>query len=320
MHRIVVPNSASLHNLRHVLTSMQFFPEAPEQFELVFHPQRGHMQPFMLAMLGAWAHHWLKNGVSISCTNAETPWVRYLTRMGLFEALKVDAPSAVTEHESAGRFIPLRRLDCVSDVKTFIADTVPLLHHSQHPDALTYCLSELTRNVFEHAGGVPAFACAQYYPSAQRVSIGVADTGIGILGSMSQTRALSSSDTAIMAALTAGVSGKTPGMYGSADNAGAGLFFTKAIAQLSSGFFALYSGDAAFRLRKPRKDASIAIYSDPARDRHDLFKALPVWHGTVLGVDVASHVDDRFDRYMNRIRTVFREQAPRRSKPKIKFT
>ena len=139
---------------------------------------------------------------------------------------------------------------------------------------------------------------------------------------MQDTRtSLSSDDAAIMAALTAGVSGKVARMYGSPDNAGAGLFFTKAIAQLSCGFFALYSGDAAFRLRKPRKGASIQIYSDPARDRHDLFKALPRWQGTVLGVDIASHVDERFDRTMNRIRTVFRAQAPRKQKrPKIKFT
>jgi hypothetical protein len=29
--------------------------------------------------------------------------------------------------------------------------------------------------VLEHAGGAPAFACAQFYQDAERVSIGVAD-------------------------------------------------------------------------------------------------------------------------------------------------
>lgn len=322
MPEIVVPNSASLQNLRHVLRTMEFFPRDPQGFELVFHASGFHIQPFVIAMLGAWAHHWRGRNVPISCRNADTPWIRYAIRMGLFDALGVAAPLEITQHEPTGRFIPLTMLTSRDDVKNFIADAVPLLHHQQQPAAVIYCLSELTRNVMEHAGGVPAFACAQYYARAGRVSIGVVDTGIGIKQSLAQSHVIDTDAAAIMAALRPGISGTATRMYGSSDNAGAGLFFTKAIAQMSSGFFALYSGSGAFRLRRPTKGMSSNIYADPSRDRHDLWSDLPSWPGTVLALDVASHVDERFDRVMSRIQTVYASQSPRRSRPKprINFT
>jgi hypothetical protein len=59
------------------------------------------------------------------------------------------------------------------------------------------------------------------------VSLGIADTGRGVLTSLRGKYQLTSSADAVLKAMEPGVSGAVQGMYGSSDNAGAGLFVTR---------------------------------------------------------------------------------------------
>jgi len=228
---INLPNQISLHTLGSFLKQNQFFPSEPSAFTLSFNPNFTHLEPFVLSMLAAWADYWAEKGIPIACNNTDSKGVDYARRMGLFNYLNHASSKELNTHESAGQFVPLCKLKNSSDVAAFMVEMVPILqkHHPKYAEAVKYSLSELTRNVVEHAGGAPAFACAQFYPKSDKVSIGVADCGMGIFNSLSRAVDLSNDGDALINAIKPGVSGSTKMMYGSSDNAGAGLFYNKCI-------------------------------------------------------------------------------------------
>ena len=98
-----------------------------------------------------------------------------------------------------------------------------------------------------------AYVCAHNFTTTEpnRVSIAVADCGQGIrehLGGVHPEAAGSDRD-AVTLALRPGITGARPGMYGTPDNAGAGLFITRSIAKGSGGYFLLV-GKAGYRLMR----------------------------------------------------------------------
>jgi len=319
--RIHIPNQGSLHCLNFFLSMNNFFPRKVDRFEMIFHPQMVYLQPYALSMLAAWGDYWERQGVPIQFQNLHSTSLAYAWRMGLFNFLRAQYEPTREEHEEAGRFIPLRRIERSSELATFLTDLAPLLHRPEHVQAVQYCLSETIRNVLEHSGGSPAFVCAQYYREANRVSIGVADCGIGVRKSLSTNYTLTSDSHALLEAMKPGVTGAPRGMYGTVDNAGAGLFFTKSIAKASHEYFAIISGTAAFRLRRSRPDQPARLYLDPLHDRHDLYKGLPRWCGTVAAADIGIRPDNSFQRIMAAIREAYASGRPaRRHFPTIRFT
>lgn len=290
---ISLPNQMTIHTLRNLLQKQRFFPGLVSKFVLGFHPTAAFFHPMMLAMLAAWGNHWREQGVPIECRNTDSRGTRYARRMGLFEHLCCDSVLGDAGSESAGKFVPLHLLTTREAAGAFVAEVPPLLHRPGRSDAVTACLQELVRNVFEHAGSVPALACAQYYPKASRISIGVADCGIGIRKSLSWLHPVKDDLDALYWAVRPGVSGAVRTMYGGNDNAGAGLFFTKSMAHASGGYFALVSGSAAFRLRRNRDSGPLVLAADPKEDRHDPLERFSPWKGTALGVDIGLFDSDR---------------------------
>ncbi len=320
-HNIDIPNQASLHALGNFLRRNEFFPENPDEFVLHFHPRFVYLQPFALAMLAAWGNYWTSRHVAIRCADFNFQGIDYAWRMGLFGQLGIDYRPQREEHEEAGRFIPLRKIQRGEDLKAFLADVAPLLHRPEHEEAVRYCLSETIRNVLEHAGGDAAYACAQFYPDAGRVSIGVADCGIGILQSLRRSHNFQNDRDALIGALRPGITGAIAGPYGRPDNAGVGLFFTKSIAKASHEYFAIMSGDAAFRLRRVRESEQFALFADPQMDRHDLVAGLPPWHGTVVAVDIGIRRVGSFEATMRAIRrAISPKHAASEVERRVKFT
>jgi len=319
-YRIVIPNQASMHVLKAFLARNDFFPQDATGFDLGFHPRFVYLQPFALSMLAAWGEVFSSRGVPIRCHGMSASGVDYAWRMGLFRFLGVPHEPQRAVHEEAGRFIPLRRIRTGSDVAAFLADVAPLLHRPEHIQAVQYCLSETIRNVLEHAGGAPAFACAQYYPSANRVSIGVADCGIGIRRSLAGYREFATDAEAQLAALRPGVTGARPGMYGAPDNAGVGLFFTKSIAKASHEYFGIISGGAAYRLRRVRSNEQFRLFANPLDDRHDLYEGLPAWKGTVVAVDIGVRRIRSFEATMAAIREAIAPDRGKQQGPHVRFS
>ena len=261
----------------------------------------------------------MQKGVTIRCESLATNGIDYAWRMGLFGFLGVTYTPAREEHEEAGRFIPLRRITTSQELRDFLASVATLLHRPEHAQAVQYSLSETIRNVLEHAGGSPAYACAQYYPKPRRVSIGVADCGIGIRRSLERYYNLQSDGEALLEAMRPGITGAPRGIYGTVDNAGAGLFFTKSIAKSSHEYFAIYSGTAAYRLRRVAKSEDFRLYLDPRHDRHDFFEALPRWAGTVVGLDMGIRRLASFEITMSLIRDAYASGRKKKVAIKVRF-
>jgi anti-sigma regulatory factor (Ser/Thr protein kinase) len=248
--------------------------------------------------------------------------------MRLFQHLGVDYDPGLTEHEEAGRFLPVSQVITRGQVSGVIGDISALLHLEDDPESLAavqYCVSELLRNVLEHSGSLDgAFVCAHRYTGepTPRVTIAVADCGRGIASHLGRVHPEASSDdmVALGLAMRPGITGALRGPYGTSENAGAGLFITRCIAKGTGGYFLLISGGAAYRLRRARSDEDqITLYVDPFdEDRHDRWSLSSPWQGTVVAVEIRT---DQIADYHGFFQWIFKNVPSRASRSRrIHFT
>lgn len=265
------------------------------------------VHPVVLAFTACVADHVARNGGQHLGQVHRIGSLPYLIRMGLFNHLRLDYGREITAHEEAGRFIPIQRITTTRELSDFIVNVIPLLHASPtQVEPIRYVISELVRNVLEHAGASGgAFLCAQFFRKAGTLSLGVADDGVGIRGSMARFHPVRSDWDAIALAMRPGVSGTTARIGGTDYNAGAGLFFTKSIACASRNYFAIYSGRAMFKLLKTPRNERVVLHADATRDKHSAEDQLPGWSGTVVGVDISLKRQQTFAALMRLIRDAY---------------
>jgi hypothetical protein len=264
MPTLSIPNEASIRTIKSFLAGNSPFQDTAAPARLVMHPKWAFMDPSAMAMVAAWGGWCRRKGCPVQAQNIDGPHTKYAVRMGLLKSLDIPHEPIAEEHEEAGRFIPIAQVKTATELAAVIANVSALLHLDRQPDGLAavqYCVSELIRNVLEHSGSPEgAFVFAQRYDDPERVSIAVADCGSGIAAHLANSypEARTNNRVALQLAMKPGVTGARQsgsGMYGGAtDNAGAGLFFTRAIAKATGGYFALLSGDGVFRLRRLRKN------------------------------------------------------------------
>lgn len=315
--KVHIPHGAFLGNIDQFLTS--YDPEDQESLDITTADRWFWAHPMVLSMIAI-----LGDGVpkkKITCGKITSLSGHYLERMGLFSALGIDSRMKITEHDSSGRFIPLTRVINSTELTGLITDMIPLLHlNPKQAQAINYITSEMVRNVLEHActvGG--AMVCAQYYKESNSIRIGVADRGIGIKDSMSQSYNVGSDLEAIKLAMVPGITGTTRREGGSAENAGAGLFFTKSIASTNRDFFVIISGNAMYKLLKKSSSTGIELHADPDDDRHSERQDLKKWQGTVIGIDMSLSATSEFDTLLDYIRNVYAETVRERKRQRLKM-
>jgi hypothetical protein len=219
--------------------------------------------------------------------------------------LKTKSGISITEHESAGRFIPLTQIKDSNALSRFITEMTPLLHlEPKHAEPIRYIVSELVRNVLEHASAKNgAILCAQYHKKSNTIRVGIADTGVGIEKTIGASHFVKGDLEAIRLALTPGITGTTKREGGTEYNAGAGLFFIKSIASVNGDFFVIYSGNAMYKLLK--RKGQIRLHADSLRDRHSTDSHLPYWRGTVVGIDISLDATEEFSTLLDLIRATY---------------
>ncbi|MFN0117414.1 MAG: hypothetical protein ACKVQC_03855 [Elusimicrobiota bacterium] len=317
--RIHLPNSAFLGNIDPFLRS--FDPSTPEILEMTANSKWISVHPFVLSMIAAL-------GMTIKpenfhCEKLEARSKHYLVRMGLFKILNVPTDIRITEHEPAGRFIPLTQIKTSEELSKFITEMIPLLHvEAEQAKTIGYIVSELVRNVLEHSESLyGALLCAQYYPKSNVIRIGIADTGMGIKASINQSHLAKTDIDGIRMALMPGITGKTKNEGGTEQNAGAGLFFIKSIAHVNRDYFVVYSGSGFYKLLKKTSKRS-SLHADPFKDRHSIGENMPHWFGTLVGIDMTLDQTAEFSLLLEAIRktysTAIRERKEARfHKPKF---
>ncbi len=315
--RLHLPNSAFLGNIDPFLLS--FSPSYPARLTLTANKKWISIHPAVLSLVAALGL--TVKPTRISCEKLEATSKHYLQRMGLFKLLRIPSGITIKEHEPAGRFIPLTRITNSGQLSRFITEMIPLLHlEPRQATPIKYVVSELVRNVLEHAQAEHgAIVSAQYYTKSNTIRIGIADTGVGIKATITQSYPASTHLEAIRLALTPGITGTTRREGGTEFNAGAGLFVIKSIAKVSRDFFLIYSGNALYKALKNPATKQVQLYADPFRDRHSAREDLPFWPGTVVGIDITvdntpeftSLLDSIWDVYIKTIRERKKERYRR---------
>jgi anti-sigma regulatory factor (Ser/Thr protein kinase) len=304
---LYLPNSASLQNFGGFARKQNL--DDPSRLRLSMHPTYVWVHPIALSMVAAAGHLVKRQGegdIEVDRSGSVSS-LRYLSRMGLAGTLGVDMGVEMVEHAPEGRFIPITQVSDQAGLNDFIVQMVPLLH-ARPADAgpIKYVITELVRNVLEHAvSPVGAMVCAQYFEATNRLSLGVADMGVGIRKSITRFHHAASDLDAVHLALRPGVTGATSHVGGNEQNAGAGLFFTKSIARVSRNYFVVYSGSGLFKLLKGPRNEQPRLFSDPASDSATRESDLPFWPGTAIGIDINVGAHEQFAQLLADIRRAY---------------
>lgn len=276
------------------------------------------VHPVTLAMLAALGQTVPKK--NISCEPLEAKSGHYFERMGLFKFLGIDSGISIKEHEATGRFVPLTQIRDSATLTRFITDIIPLLHLSPvHAEPIRYIVSELVRNVLEHAESTHgAFVAAQYYVKSNTIRIGICDVGVGIRKSLGRSHQVKNDLEAIREALKPGITGTTRREGGTEENAGAGLFFIKSIASVNGDFFAIYSGTALFKLLRQQNKKRHVLHADPFNDRHSGSDSFPSWQGTAVGIDMKLDENEKFSYLLDHIGKIYAKTVRERKRAHYK--
>lgn len=313
--RIHIPNSAWIGNIDPFLRS--FDNSDPSRLDITSNERWVSVHPAVLCMISALGIRVRNSGGSINIGAVHAKSRNYFERIGLFRLLNLRSAISIKEHDPSGRFIPLTQIKDAEGRNRFIRDMIPLLHSDQKQvEPIRYVISELVSNVLEHANtNMGAVVCAQFYPKSKTIRVGVADSGIGIRGSIGRHHYAKDDANAIELALTPGISGAFGGSRGRRNyrNAGAGLFFIKSIAKVSRDFFMIYSGTALYKLLKTEQ-AKVKLIADPAMDKHSSRNDLPYWQGTVVGIDLTVNDTPAFTDLLARIRDFYSEERKKGKK------
>jgi len=316
--KIFLSNQGNLRNFKSFVESVDL--SHPNRLEISTHDKWVTVHPVNLVISAALAIQVGKENTEIAGQVPETG--RYLDRMGLYDLTKTFSPFVYRKKEEVGRFIPIKIIKTSNDQSRFITDMIPLLHLSEkNASVVKYVIGELVRNVIEHSFAKDgAVVAAQYYKKTNRVSIGICDTGIGIWKSMNNYWHPKTDLDAIKLALTPGITGTTRREGGTADNAGAGLFFIKSIAKITRNYFVIYSGSAEYTLLKYKKriKGMPRLYANPERDSHNETNTAPSFQGTVVAVDISLDETPEFNDLLSSIGDVYDKAIRNRKKEKYR--
>lgn len=314
--KIHIPNSAFLGNIDPFLCG--FDSSQPDILEITANDKWISVHPAVLAMIAALGL--IVRPENIRWEKFEATSRHYFIRMGLFRLMGIASDITVEEHEQAGRFIPLTQIRTSTELTRFITEMIPLLHLGPEPaKTLGYIVSELVRNVIEHAEAKNgALLCAQYYKKSNSIKIGIADTGVGIKATITRSHLAATDLEAIRLALMPGITGTTRQEGGTEQNAGAGLFFIKSIASVNRDFFVLYSGNGFYKLLKKKATRGLRLHADPFEDRHTARGDIPYWQGTIVGVDITLDQTEEFSRLLDSIRETYSSAVRERRRERYK--
>jgi hypothetical protein len=103
-----------------------------------------------------------------------------------------------------------------------------------------------------------------------------------------------------------GISGTTMRHGGTAENAGAGLFFVKSISMVTRSNFLIHSGKGVYKLLKRRPDVrSIRLNSNPDKDRNSQIGNAPAFPGTLIAIDINLDKIEEFSSLIALIRNAY---------------
>jgi hypothetical protein len=246
-----LPSTCHFQDLAECLAPIARIADASS--EIVFRvPQKCHIPPAGLAVLGAWCQQSASLGREIkfaadgALMNSR---LRYMARMNLLAVAGQVVEEDFERHPEAGRFLPLHIIRDSKDCwKAICALGDMVLHQFENSraffPALEWAVNEVMDNVHIHSESrTPGVVCAQYYPSKYSLEVGICDMGRGIRSSLQEAIPdLQSDHEAISKALLRGVT-RNPEI-----GQGNGLAGTLDVVKANRGTFYLWSARSCWRM------------------------------------------------------------------------
>lgn len=325
MSKLYIPNSVALRNFDSLFTNNDFkFDDSI--IDISFHPSYVALHPVGLAFYAAIADTIKQKQYKRTAKiNFKIRSIPFLQRMGLFTVFSYKNPIQTEEHEETGRFIPLTKIRNSIELDIFMKTIDPILHTTrENSRVIKHVFSEILRNVIEHSSAqLGGNVCATYNRKRKKISIGISDAGIGLFNSLSRNHNINCDKDAIIKALTPGITGVTSRIGGNSENAGAGLFFTKCIAQSTKNHFIIYSGTSYFKLKLTPKNHELIIQPNPAQDFCTIKDNLPNFEGTLIGIDINIEDNEAFNNLISNIGNAYTLSVKKNIKDyysRIRFT
>jgi hypothetical protein len=225
-------------------------------------------EPIAIAMLGAWATYQREFGREIVIDDTLRSPIAFGS--GLLSAL-AGRSSGGAERAHSLFFRLVSERETQEKLTEFVERVVK---RPQALELVQYCLSDLARNVFDHAGTGKqgAFCAVSYDKRDSRVRLAVADCGRGVPATMKPHYVGDLDDQAsLLLALESEVSGASAQ---DGVNRGVGLYFVRRLALAANGgFCAITEGVSAKASSRSSSDFAPQISSLPHR-----------WQGTAIAV------------------------------------
>ena len=240
-------------------------------------------------------------GLSTTALGTELNYgaISYLKFFGFFRAIGFPVGNAPNDAPGGSRYLPitiitLEELKNASAGRPFQieidsqSDRLAKVIFSEDENIgaammLSYCLREIIRNSFEHAGVNRCYVMAQRWPNGD-AEITIADRGIGIHESLRHQHNMASVDETISLALLPGVTSGAARATGSDwDNTGFGLYVTSELGRRYGDFTLLSSN----RLLK-------------RQDNIDTFSEIPI-SGTIVKLRINTRDGEYFPNILKNI-------------------
>ena len=199
---------------------------------------------------------WKKSGKKIRLKNhAKCKAHHYLQRMEFFKRCGIKHKELIIKQEKVDRFVPIKDFENVSLLAAEIAQNITRDDQEGSDtdddtgvkDCIEYVITQLGNNVSKHSDG-NGFVTAQYHANKDIVRVVVADNGMGIRDSFSDTSyntELATDLAAVVKSLVSGISSKkSAATDGDLNSDGIGLANVCALATKIEGDFILISGRA----------------------------------------------------------------------------
>lgn len=194
------------------------------------------------------------------CSNFER--LTYLAHMGYFKSFNLDFGKKPGEAPGSDTYIPITEIKIKESyvdafykdiniqkyIQIIASDLSKILSRSNDylKQILTYCITEIIRNVYDHSKSRSLWYAAQYWPTKGLVEVAIIDEGMGIKKSFAvknkQYEIESDLDAikfSVLPGITRTTNKKDP--YDIFSNSGYGLFMTRNICK-KYGDFAICSG------------------------------------------------------------------------------
>jgi len=180
--------------------------------------------------------------------------VSYLSHFGFFQFIGLDIGNKPNEVTGGRNFLPITTIDInefdsnkiaiQEQITTRSYELARLIYPKSvdvsRVDMLAFCLREVIRNVFEHAGTEKCHVMAQKWASGY-AEISIADEGVGIPMSLSKAHAFTNSKAALQLAIQPGITRNIEPITNDAwQNSGFGLYVMSEIGG-NNGKFSLVS-------------------------------------------------------------------------------